>query len=120
MRRLVEAMRDREAEEVVLEAEVSNAGALALYESLGFIRDKRLQRRATAAALACPKNGSGWNACSGHLTALEAALSRRASALSLRGSDARLVRTPSMLDVALAGQPNCRVYPAQQSVLSRV
>ena len=44
MRRLVEAMRDREAEEVVLEAEVSNAGALALYESLGFIRDKRLQR----------------------------------------------------------------------------
>ena len=47
MRRLVEAMRDREAEEVVLEAEVSNAGALALYESLGFIRDKRLQRCAS-------------------------------------------------------------------------
>ena len=44
VRQLVEAMRDREAEEVVLEAEVSNAGALALYESLGFIRDKRLQR----------------------------------------------------------------------------
>ena len=49
VRRLVEAMRDREAEEVVLEAEVSNAGALALYESLGFIRDKRLQRCASAA-----------------------------------------------------------------------
>ena len=31
-------------EEVALEAEVSNAGALRLYERLGFIRDKRLQR----------------------------------------------------------------------------
>ncbi len=50
MRRLVEAMRDREAEEVVLEAEVSNGGALALYESLGFVRDKRLQRCTPPAA----------------------------------------------------------------------
>jgi peptide alpha-N-acetyltransferase len=33
-----------EAEEVVLEAEVSNTGALALYRSLGFIRDKHLHR----------------------------------------------------------------------------
>lgn len=32
------------AEEVVLEAEVQNYGALRLYEQLGFIRDKRLQR----------------------------------------------------------------------------
>lgn len=31
-------------EEVVLEAEVTNSGALRLYESLGFIRDKRLHR----------------------------------------------------------------------------
>jgi peptide alpha-N-acetyltransferase len=33
-----------ECEEVVLEAEVSNTGALALYRSLGFIRDKHLHR----------------------------------------------------------------------------
>jgi hypothetical protein len=33
-----------EAEEVVLEAEVTNTGALALYRSLGFIRDKHLHR----------------------------------------------------------------------------
>lgn len=32
------------AEEVVLEAEVNNFGALRLYANLGFIRDKRLHR----------------------------------------------------------------------------
>ena len=32
---------------MVLEAEISNAGALALYENLGFIRDKRLQKCAS-------------------------------------------------------------------------
>ncbi|KAK9832039.1 hypothetical protein WJX81_000834 [Elliptochloris bilobata] len=32
------------ADEVVLEAEVTNRGALALYEGLGFLRDKRLLR----------------------------------------------------------------------------
>jgi len=32
------------ADEVVLEAEVTNGGALALYEGLGFLRDKRLLR----------------------------------------------------------------------------
>lgn len=32
------------AEEVVLEAEVTNKGALKLYENLGFIRDKRLHK----------------------------------------------------------------------------
>ena len=32
------------AEEVVLEAEVTNKGALALYRNLGFVRDKRLLR----------------------------------------------------------------------------
>lgn len=31
-------------EEVVLEAEVSNTGALKLYQALGFVRDKRLHR----------------------------------------------------------------------------
>ena len=33
-----------QCEEVVLEAEVTNLGALALYQNLGFIRDKRLHR----------------------------------------------------------------------------
>lgn len=33
-----------QCEEVVLEAEVSNSGALTLYQNLGFIRDKRLHR----------------------------------------------------------------------------
>lgn len=33
-----------QCEEVVLEAEVTNTGALALYQNLGFIRDKRLHR----------------------------------------------------------------------------
>jgi len=31
-------------EEVALEAEVTNSGALRLYQKLGFIRDKRLHR----------------------------------------------------------------------------
>jgi peptide alpha-N-acetyltransferase len=31
-------------EEVALEAEVTNEGALRLYQGLGFIRDKRLHR----------------------------------------------------------------------------
>ena len=30
------------ADEVVLEAEITNVGALRLYEGLGFLRDKRL------------------------------------------------------------------------------
>lgn len=34
----------RGCEEIVLEAEVTNLGALKLYERLGFIRDKRLRR----------------------------------------------------------------------------
>ncbi len=40
----IEEMVAAECDEVVLEAEVTNAGALALYRSLGFIRDKRLHR----------------------------------------------------------------------------
>lgn len=32
------------AEEVVLETEITNKAALALYENLGFIKDKRLHR----------------------------------------------------------------------------
>lgn len=40
----IEQMVVGDAEEVVLEAEVTNTGALALYRSLGFIRDKHLHR----------------------------------------------------------------------------
>lgn len=44
MRRVIEKMVEADADEVVLEAEVTNTGALRLYENLGFIRDKRLAR----------------------------------------------------------------------------
>ena len=37
-------MRDSGADEAVLETEVTNTGALRLYEGLGFVRDKRLPR----------------------------------------------------------------------------
>lgn len=40
----IEAMIEDEADEVVLETEVTNTGALILYERLGFLRDKRLFR----------------------------------------------------------------------------
>ena len=44
MKRSIKEMAAQKADEVVLEAEVTNKGALALYQNLGFIRDKRLQR----------------------------------------------------------------------------
>eukprot|EP00850_Spirogloea_muscicola_P004393 SM000019S04937 [mRNA] locus=s19:94101:95656:+ [translate_table: standard] len=40
----IEIMRDAGCDEVILEAEVTNKGALALYGNLGFIRAKRLHR----------------------------------------------------------------------------
>ncbi|XP_068149147.1 uncharacterized protein Naa30B [Drosophila tropicalis] len=40
----IEAMIDRCAAEIVLETELNNKAALTLYESLGFIREKRLMR----------------------------------------------------------------------------
>ena len=40
----IRAMAAGGAEEVALEAEATNAGALALYRALGFARDKRLHR----------------------------------------------------------------------------
>ncbi|GBF94459.1 N-alpha-acetyltransferase [Raphidocelis subcapitata] len=43
-RMAIQAMIDGGAEEVALEAEVTNGGALALYRALGFVRDKRLHR----------------------------------------------------------------------------
>lgn len=39
-------MQGGDLDEVVLEAEVTNLGALSLYTHLGFIRDKRLARHA--------------------------------------------------------------------------
>lgn len=44
VKRAIEGMKRQGASEVVLEAETHNAGALAMYEGLGFIRDKRLER----------------------------------------------------------------------------
>ena len=43
-----------QCEEVVLEAEVTNSGALALYQNLGFIRDKRLHRYVTSSQFCQP------------------------------------------------------------------
>ncbi|CAM0139515.1 unnamed protein product [Umbelopsis sp. WA50703] len=40
----IAAMKEQNADEVVLETEYTNAGALSLYQHLGFIRDKRLYR----------------------------------------------------------------------------
>jgi len=37
-------MKERGAEEVVLETEVNNKSALRLYENRGFVREKRLYR----------------------------------------------------------------------------
>ncbi|KAI0920493.1 hypothetical protein AcV5_010210 [Taiwanofungus camphoratus] len=44
VRRSLEEMKRHGAEEVVLETEFDNSAALSLYESLGFIREKRLFR----------------------------------------------------------------------------
>lgn len=43
-KRALAAMQVKGADECVLEAETTNEGALRLYQSLGFIRDKRLSR----------------------------------------------------------------------------
>jgi len=40
----VRGMRDGGCDEAVLETEITNSGALRLYEGLGFVRDKRLHR----------------------------------------------------------------------------
>ena len=42
--RALAVMQERGADECVLEAETTNEGALRLYQSLGFIRDKSLSR----------------------------------------------------------------------------
>ncbi|CAO3661750.1 unnamed protein product [Rhizopus stolonifer] len=40
----IRAMKEMNADEVVLETEYTNQGALELYQRLGFIKDKRLYR----------------------------------------------------------------------------
>ncbi|KAJ3307677.1 N-alpha-acetyltransferase 30 [Blyttiomyces sp. JEL0837] len=40
----IRAMKDDDADEVILETEDSNKGAQSLYENLGFLRDKRMAR----------------------------------------------------------------------------
>ncbi|KAI9024935.1 putative acyltransfersase [Phycomyces nitens] len=40
----IRAMKEQNADEVVLETEYTNQGALGLYQRLGFIKDKRLYR----------------------------------------------------------------------------
>merc|ERR1712137_674720 len=42
--RAIKEMENEGGEEVVLETEITNKGALVLYENLGFLRDKRLRR----------------------------------------------------------------------------
>ncbi|XP_043263979.1 N-alpha-acetyltransferase 30-like [Colletes gigas] len=44
VRRAIHAMMEDNADEVVLETEITNRPALRLYENLGFVRDKRLFR----------------------------------------------------------------------------
>lgn len=40
----IEALKDKQADEIILETEVTNAAAMHLYENLGFLRSKRLHR----------------------------------------------------------------------------
>mmetsp|Transcript_25087 Transcript_25087/g.40283 ORF Transcript_25087/g.40283 Transcript_25087/m.40283 type:complete len:90 (+) Transcript_25087:424-693(+) len=40
----VNVMKEKKANMVVLETEITNQGALSLYANLGFVRDKRLHR----------------------------------------------------------------------------
>ncbi|KAK4519236.1 uncharacterized protein ATC70_009468 [Mucor velutinosus] len=44
VKKAIHAMKDMNADEVVLETEFTNQGALGLYQRLGFIKDKRLYR----------------------------------------------------------------------------
>ncbi len=44
VKRTIDAMKELGADEVILETEITNNAALHLYESFGFMRDKRLQQ----------------------------------------------------------------------------
>ena len=43
VKRSIDKMRENGADEIMLETEITNLAALRLYESFGFIRDKRLK-----------------------------------------------------------------------------
>lgn len=57
MRRVIDGMVAEGAADIVLECETTNAAAIRLYERLGFLRDKRLQRCARAARRPLPSEG---------------------------------------------------------------
>lgn len=42
VQKTIDAMRELDADEAMLETEITNSAALRLYESFGFLRDKRL------------------------------------------------------------------------------
>ena len=70
VKRSIEEMAATKADEVVLEAEVTNKGALALYRNLGFLRDKRLLRFVSSLTLlqciltaSCVSRGHSFWAC---------------------------------------------------------
>jgi N-alpha-acetyltransferase 30 len=44
VKKAIEAMADRNADEIVLETEETNVPAMRLYERLGFLRSKKLHR----------------------------------------------------------------------------
>ncbi|KAJ5386445.1 Acetyltransferase GNAT family [Penicillium cosmopolitanum] len=44
VRMAIDAMTERDADEIVLETEITNTGAMKLYERLGFLRSKGLHR----------------------------------------------------------------------------
>lgn len=44
MRLVIEAMKDKKADVVVLETEITNKGAISLYQRLNFTRDCRLEK----------------------------------------------------------------------------
>lgn len=44
VKKAIDAMKAKDCDEVVLETELTNHGALRLYENLGFVRDKRLHK----------------------------------------------------------------------------
>lgn len=44
VRQMIDKLKEAGADELVLETELTNTGALSLYQKLGFVRDKRLSR----------------------------------------------------------------------------
>lgn len=68
VRRAIQEVVAGGADEVVLEAEVTNRGALALYEGLGFLRDKRLLRCGANSLSALPLAAAAQAHCAARST----------------------------------------------------